>query len=93
MHDVLRRIEENDQTNEPGVHSTGKSNGTDPVRGQWSEADLIELVASFRAGTTIRVLAEQYEMCESSVKRVLRRHGASGRDRRPGTGSRYPSAS
>jgi DNA-directed RNA polymerase specialized sigma24 family protein len=41
------------------------------------------LVAGFMAGTSKRELAEQYGISESSVKRLLRRHGAT-RPRRYG---------
>jgi len=68
---VLRRIEEADQTDEPGVLSTGRDGG--PVRKRLSEADLAELVASFRAGTPKHELAARYGVSLSSVKRVLRR--------------------
>jgi hypothetical protein len=77
MHGLLRRIEENDQTNEPGVCSTGRGGGLVTIRERLAEADLGAMVASFQRGTIIRVLAGQYGMCESSVKRVLRELGVS----------------
>jgi hypothetical protein len=73
VQDVLRRIEENDQTDEPGVHSTGRGGGLVPVRERLSEADLSELVASFQAGTPKQELAARYGISLSSVKRVLRK--------------------
>ncbi|MBA2725794.1 MAG: hypothetical protein H0U53_07385 [Actinobacteria bacterium] len=55
--DVLRRIEEGNQEDEPGVSSTGRGSGAWPIRERFSEADLQELVASFRRGATVKVLA------------------------------------
>jgi hypothetical protein len=81
MANVLRRIEENDQTDEPAVHSTGQGGGLAPIRERCSEATLAEMVASFQFGTTVRELAVLYSMGESSVKRVLRQRGVSRRDR------------
>jgi len=70
---VLRRIEEDDQTDEPGVQSTGQGGGLVPVRERLSETDLVELVASFQAGTPKHALATRYGISLSSVKRVLRK--------------------
>jgi transposase len=39
-----------------------------------TEADERQLVAAFHAGTSKRKLAERYDISESSVKRLLRRH-------------------
>lgn len=79
MRGVLRRIEQNDQTDEPGVCSTGPGGGLVPIRERLVETELDAMVASFQRGTIIRVLADQYGMCESSVKRVLRERGVSRR--------------
>ena len=70
---VLRRIEEGDQTDEPGVCSTGQGGVLAPVRVRLSETELGELVASFRDGTPKHDLAARYRISVSSVKRVLRR--------------------
>ena len=80
VQDVLRRIEENDQADEPGVCSTGRGGGLVPVRERLSEANLDELATSFRDGTSKHELAARYGISLSSVKRVLRQHGASRRD-------------
>jgi len=71
--DVLRRIEENDQTDEPGVRSAVRGGGLAPVRERLSDAGLAELVARFRAGTPKHELATRYGISLSSVKRILRR--------------------
>jgi FixJ family two-component response regulator len=42
-----------------------------------SEADLERVIAAFTAGTSKRKLAERYGISESSVKRLIRQHGAS----------------
>jgi hypothetical protein len=84
MVDVLRRIEENDQTDELGVLSTGKGGGLLPVRDRIGETDLRQMVTRFRAGTAKHALASEYGISLSSVKRILRHRGASGRI--PGVG-------
>lgn len=45
------------------------------------DADTERLIAAFTAGTPKRKLAEQYGISESSVKRLIRQHGASKRSR------------
>jgi hypothetical protein len=77
MVDVLRRIDEGDKTNEPGVESTGRC----AVREPRTEDDVRGLLAGFRLGAKIRELAVRHGMSESTVKRVLARHGASRRNR------------
>jgi Mor family transcriptional regulator len=72
MIDVLRRIEENDQANEPGVHSTAGGGARVRVRERLTEAEFGEMLASFRAGTPKHELAKRYGISLSSVKRVLR---------------------
>jgi hypothetical protein len=42
-----------------------------------NEADVARLIADFTAGTSKRKLSEQYGISESSVKRLIRQHGAS----------------
>ena len=72
MQDVLRRIEENDQADKPGVRSTSRGGGPVPVRERLGDAGLRELLASRRDGTLLRTLAERYGISLSSVNRVLR---------------------
>jgi DNA-directed RNA polymerase specialized sigma24 family protein len=47
------------------------------VANRLSEADQELLIEAFIAGTSKRKLAEQYGISESSVKRLIREHGAS----------------
>jgi hypothetical protein len=47
------------------------------VSDRLGEPDMTALVAVFEAGTVKRRLAEQYAISESSVKRLIRQHGAS----------------
>jgi hypothetical protein len=70
---VLQLIEANDQTNEPGVCSTGRRGGLVSMRGRLDESALAELVSSFQAGTPKHELASRYLISLSSVKRALRR--------------------
>jgi transposase len=45
------------------------------VSDRLSETDLCSLVSGYRAGTTARELAEQFNISKSSVKRLLREQG------------------
>jgi hypothetical protein len=66
------------QTGEPAfsVRSTQTSSQW-RVGDRLSEADTERLIAAFTAGTSKRKLAERYGISNSSVKRLVRRHGAS----------------
>ena len=46
------------------------------VRDRLTDADIELLIAEFLAGTSKRVLADRYEIGLSSVKNILRKHGA-----------------
>jgi uncharacterized protein (DUF2235 family) len=59
------------------VRSTPLSTRQWRVGDRMSEADTEQLVAAFTAGTSKRKLAERYGISESSVKRLVRQHGAS----------------
>ena len=76
---VLRRIEENDQTNEQGVHNV-ESDAAVRSKGL-TEAQSQELVESFRRGTRIKALVGQYGVSESSVQRALRKAGVGRHER------------
>jgi hypothetical protein len=79
MVDVLRRIEEGDRTDEPGVLSSGRGGGSSPIGKRLGDEDIAELVACFKSGTTIRELAGRYGVAPVTVKRILRRCGVSRR--------------
>jgi len=70
VQDVLRRIRERDQMDEPGVKSTG---GSGVARKRLSAADRKQLVERSRRGELIRVLAEHFGVTESCVKMILHR--------------------
>lgn len=59
----------------------GPTPRTSHVSDRLTPAEIKTLVTSYLAGSTIRVLAEQYGISNSSVKRLLREHGA--REQRP----------
>jgi hypothetical protein len=69
---LLRRIEDHDQDDEPGVRLPESP----PLRGlaRLGSDDVRQLVASFRAGTAKHILAYHYGISLSTVKRLLRRH-------------------
>jgi hypothetical protein len=64
---------EGDQTNDPGVHSTGRGGGLASARARLGGAALAELVTKRESGVRLRELAEQYGISISTVKRVLKR--------------------
>ena len=81
---VLERISEEPPVTEEEarlVSADGPTSRAWHVSDRLTSADIKDLVTSYRAGSTIRVLAEQYDISTSSVKRLLREHGA--RKQRP----------
>jgi hypothetical protein len=77
LQEVLTRIRDNDQTELPGVQSVVKANpARPPVRDRLTPDDIMQLVDRFCGGTPKRVLAAEYGISMSSVKRLLRRHRA-----------------
>lgn len=83
--DVLRRIAENDQTDEPGIsephHMTG--NGRQTTAERLAFDGIAALVDQYRAGVTARELAGQYEVSLSTIKRLLRANNARRRSSPP----------
>jgi hypothetical protein len=73
MLDMLRRIENGDQADEPGVCSTGRGTGSAPVRLRLSEADVRDIVTRFSTGVAKHRLATEYGVSLSTMKRLLRR--------------------
>ena len=81
---VLERINEDlpaSQEEAQLVSADGPTPRAWHVSDRLSPTAVKTLVTSYRAGSTIRVLAEQYGISTSSVKRLLREHGA--RKQRP----------
>jgi hypothetical protein len=73
MIDVLRRIEEGDKTDVPDVESRNRGGRWPPLEERLGKGGLAQLVADRRAGARLRDLVEKYGICESTVKRVLKR--------------------
>jgi hypothetical protein len=67
---VLRRIEDYDQADDPGVRLPQPT----PLRGlaRLNPDNVRQLVASFRTGTPKHVLAHRYGVSLSTIKRLLR---------------------
>jgi FixJ family two-component response regulator len=59
------------------VRRTAHGTRQQHVSDRLSETDEQQLVVAFTAGTSKRKLAERYGISESSVKRLIRQHGAS----------------
>jgi response regulator of citrate/malate metabolism len=76
--DVVRRIRENDQTEEPGLtepHNVANG-GRQTVAERLCVDGLQQVAEQYRSGVTARELAEKYEISRSSIKRILRNQGA-----------------
>ena len=54
---------------------SGRVPGSWQVRDRLTAGDVESLIAEFQAGTSKRMLAEQYAVSVSTVKRILRKHG------------------
>jgi predicted DNA binding protein len=69
------------QVKDSRTADTGRSVRSEQAPRVWrisdrlTEADIRSLVSSYRAGTTARELAEQFEISKSSVKQILRERG------------------
>jgi hypothetical protein len=87
MVDVLRCIEGGDKTNEPGVESTGNGLVLARPRELRSEDDIMGMIAGFQDRVGVRELAARYVVSESTVKRILKRHGVSRSSRKARPGS------
>ena len=71
IQDVLRRIDERDQTDAPGVASA--SDALRPMRRQLSTEEREVVIEKSRAGVASRVLAEQYGVTASCIRTILMR--------------------
>jgi hypothetical protein len=83
MEDVLARIAANDRSDLPGI-------GASEARTRWwsmadrlSAADVETLVEHYRSGVKAAFLATEYNISLSSVRRLLRQHGARRRSPSP----------
>jgi Mor family transcriptional regulator len=52
------------------------------VADRLSPSDLADLIARYRAGNTVRDLAERFNLGTTTVKRLLREHKARRKDQR-----------
>ncbi len=81
LQDVLRRIAENDQTDEPGLPESPRSHEERQPFAERLAGDGVQaLIAAYRAGTTAPELAAKYGVSLSTVKRLLRKHGGRLKD-------------
>jgi len=72
--DVLRRIEENDQTDEPGIEAGTPSLPGRRIQDRLAPDDLTDLIDLYRSGATRRQVAEKFGVGEQTVKYILRKH-------------------
>jgi hypothetical protein len=74
MVDVGRRMDQNDQTDEPGI-STSDGRAEYRTAQRLGEAEVEELVAAYRSGATVRQLAGQFGIHRVTVGRHLAARG------------------
>jgi DNA invertase Pin-like site-specific DNA recombinase len=72
----LRQAQAQGGESVPSMRST-RSHRQWRVGDRLGEAEIEELIGAFTAGMSKRKLAERYGISESSVKRLIRQHGAS----------------
>jgi len=82
MEDVLRRITQNDQTDLPGISSEAARTRWRSVADRVSPIEVETLVERYRSGVKAAFLAREYGISLSSVRRILRQHGARRRPAR-----------
>jgi len=70
---ITTMVIEDDQ---PDIAATAPAGRAWKVTDRLSPADLNQLVASFRQGVTIAELVARYGISRTSVRSVLRQHGA-----------------
>lgn len=79
--DVVRRIRENDQSEEPGLSEPHRVvSGPHKLTERLAVDDPQEIAELYRNGTTARELAEKFSISRSSIKRILRKYGVRRRD-------------
>lgn len=73
----LRLNQHDQELQQPTLDSvSGQSSGVWRVRDRLTEDQVMQLIAEFLSGTSKRELAERYDLSFSTVKNILRRHGA-----------------
>jgi hypothetical protein len=77
MIDLLRRIQDHDRTDEPGL----SSDRAGMTRRLLSDEQRRELVDGFRRGMKIKILANKFAVSVSCVNRTLRKYGVGRRER------------
>ncbi|MEW2538677.1 sigma factor-like helix-turn-helix DNA-binding protein [Micromonospora chalcea] len=84
LQDVLRRIAEDDQTEAPGLggQAGAARAGRHRLTDRLTAEDQAAIPERYKAGATIKQLAGQFGLSESSVKRLLRSAGAGKHVRR-----------
>lgn len=82
---VLKKINEDPSASEPEdqlVSADGSTPKAWRVTDRLSSSDVAGLIDSYRAGHTVRDLAERFKLGTTTVKRLLREHKARRKDQR-----------
>jgi hypothetical protein len=72
-----------DPEDDPELVPTGNHPRARLLGNRLTDVDVQTLVSDYQAGTTGRELAARYNISRSSVKNILREHGARRKDQRP----------
>jgi hypothetical protein len=72
--EVLRRIEENDQTDEPGIEAGAPPLPGRLIQDRLAPEDLAALIDYYRSGATRRQVAEKFGISDGTAKWILRKH-------------------
>jgi hypothetical protein len=72
VQNVLRRVEEKDQTDEPGLVATGGA-GVAPRRLIATEREAV--LTDFQSGMLIQLIADKHGVSRSTIQRLLRTRG------------------
>jgi hypothetical protein len=85
--ELLKRLRTGDQAAAPGLSAALLRPTPDPSRrkvvDRLPEGAIPAMVERFRAGATVAAVADEYGISESSLKRILRKHGVHRYRRRP----------
>ena len=80
--DVLRRIEQNDQEDEPGLDESAQTPRDDrpTYAGQLTPEKIQKLITAYLDGVTAVELAAREGVSLSTIRRLLRKHGGRLKD-------------
>jgi DNA-binding NarL/FixJ family response regulator len=79
--DVLRRIKDNDQTDEPGIDVYTPTGPGRLIQDRMTDQQVMEIIDCYRSGLTRKEVAAKFDVPERTIKWIMRKHGV--RKRKP----------